>query len=343
MVKRAAEALAQLVAVALTVWIAPGVAVDNGWSLVLAAVLVALASWALRPALVWFARRFGWVGAALTALFAQAVILGAALWFTPGSEVTSVGWLIFASWIYGAVSAVIMWLFAASSDDYLIDHAVRVARRAIPTDDAEGVLFLQLDGVPAPVLDFELRAGNLPVIGSWLRGGTHTWTEWTARVPSTTPVSQAGILHGSTENLPAFRWHDRELGRMLVANRPADAAVIEARVSTGHGLLADDGVSISNLFSGDAPITRLTMSSLEEQGKRKGASGDYAAFLTHPAGLARAITLTIAEMGKEVFQARRQRRQEWSPVCIEGELTWRCEGSPTCCCGTSTWRLRSRR
>ena len=159
--KRVAEAIAQLVIVALTVWIAPGVAVDNGWSLVLAAAAVALASWALRPALVWFARRFGWVGTALTALFAQAVILGAALWFTPGSEVTSVGWLVLASWIYGAISAVVMWLFAASTDEYLIQHAVRVARRAVPTDDAEGVLFLQLDGVPAPVLDYELRAGNL--------------------------------------------------------------------------------------------------------------------------------------------------------------------------------------
>ncbi len=89
--KRVAEAVAQLVIVALTVWIAPGIAVDNGWSIVLAAAAVALASWALRPALVWFARRFGWVGTALTALFAQAVILGAALRFTPGSEVTSVG------------------------------------------------------------------------------------------------------------------------------------------------------------------------------------------------------------------------------------------------------------
>ena len=89
-------------------------------------------------------------------------------------------------------------------------------------------------------------------------------------------------------------------------------------MSNGRGLLADDGVSISNLFSGDAPNTRLTMSSLEHQGKRKGASGDYAAFLTHPAGLARAITLTIAEMGKEVFQARRQRRQEVEPRVHRG-------------------------
>ena len=68
---------------------------------------------------------------------------------------------------------------------------------------------------------------------------------------------------GTAAGVPAFRWYDRELGRVLVANRPEDASVIEARASTGHGLLADDGVSISNLFTGDAPKASMTMSRLE--------------------------------------------------------------------------------
>ena len=318
--RRVAEAIAQLLAITVTVWLTPGVSADHWWTLLVAAILVALVSWALRPPLAWCARRFGWPGAALTALFAQAVVLGLALALTPGMHVDTLWHLVLASWIYGAVAAVMFWLFGASGDDYLIDYAVRLARRgpASAVDDAEGVLFLQLDGVPAPVLEYELRAGNLPTIARWLRDGTHSWTEWTARVPSTTPVSQAGILHGTTENLPAFRWYDRELGRMLVANKPADAAVIEARISNGKGLLADDGASISNLFSGDAPLSQLTMSSLEDKGKALGPSGSYAAFLTHPTGLARGVTLTIGEMVKEVFQARRQRRHDVTPRIHRG-------------------------
>ena len=46
-------------------WIAPGVSAESWWSLVVATVLVAAVSWALRPALAAFARRFGWVGAAV--------------------------------------------------------------------------------------------------------------------------------------------------------------------------------------------------------------------------------------------------------------------------------------
>ena len=77
--------------------------------------------------------------------------------------------------------------------------------------------------------------------------------EWTPQLPCTTPASQMGILHGTVDGIPAFRWYDRELGRVLVANRPADARIIEARAQHGRGLLVDDGVSISNLFTGDAP------------------------------------------------------------------------------------------
>jgi hypothetical protein len=317
---RIAEAAAQFVAVALTVWLSPWVDADRVWALVVAAALVAVAAWLLRPALTALARRFGWVGAVLTSLFAQAVILGVALYFTPGITVDGPLGLIVTSWIYGAVAAVVMWLFAVSGDEYLIDYAVRQAakRQAPLTDSAEGVLFIQLDGLPAPVLEYELHAGNLPTIGSWLRSGSHTWTEWTARVPSTTPVSQAGILHGSNDGIPAFRWYDRELGRMLVANRPADATVIEARVSNGRGLLADDGVSISNLFSGDASTSRLTMSALGAEQRDVGSPSDFATFLTHPAGLTRGLTLTLGEMLKEVFQARRQQRRAVEPRVHRG-------------------------
>ena len=130
-------------------------------------------------------------------------------------------------------------------------------------------MFIQLDGVPAPLLENEIRSGNIPTISRWVRSGTHTWTEWTARVPSTTPVSQAGLLHGNNDGIPAFRWYDRELGRLLVANRPEDAAIIEARVGNGRGLLADDGVSISNLFSGDA--ADLAAHDERAQGGQEGA------------------------------------------------------------------------
>ena len=82
--------------------------------------------------------------------------------------------------------------------------------------------------------------------------GTHTLEDWWARIPSTTPASQAGLLHGDSSQIPAFRWWDRDLGRLVVTNHPEDAALVEQRLTTGKGLLAGGGTAVSTMFSGDA-------------------------------------------------------------------------------------------
>jgi hypothetical protein len=133
------------------------------------------------------------------------------------------------------------------------------------------------------------------------------------QLPCTTPASQQGILHGTCAGVPAFRWYDRELGRVLVANRPADATIIEERASTGSGLLADDGVSISNLFSGDAATSMLTMSRMKLSRGSTETRQAVARFVLRPDGFARSITRTTVEVVKERFQARSQRRRHVIP------------------------------
>uniref|UniRef100_UPI0025FB9EB4 phage holin family protein n=1 Tax=Demequina sp. TaxID=2050685 RepID=UPI0025FB9EB4 len=261
---RAAQLAVQALLVWATIGITPGVTAD-GWIAGLAAgVAVGVVTWLLQPVWLRLASRFGWAGTLVTALGANVVTVGLALWLAPGVDVANVGWALVASWVLTILMTLVTWLFSVGSYDYLLVHATRSALRGDrpEPDGLPGMLIIQLDGVSAPLLENEIRAGNLPTVSRWIRSGSHRWTEWTARVPSTTPVSQAGILHGSNENIPAFRWWDRELGRMLVANVPADAALIEERISDGRGLLADGGVSISNLFSGDAPRSFLTMSGM---------------------------------------------------------------------------------
>jgi hypothetical protein len=303
-----------------TVALTPGITVDSTGALLLAVVAISVAGAVLQPVFLRIAMIFGWLGAVVLALFANAAVLGAGLYVTPGIGTSSVASVVLAAWAYALVMTLLSWALSINGRDYLTVHAMRMGARGPETDpsDVPGVVFVQLDGVPAPLLGQEIRAGNLPTISRWIRSGSHTWTEWTARVPSTTPVSQAGILHGQTDGIPAFRWFDRELGRLVVANRPEDAALIEERVTDGRGLLADEGVSISNLFSGDAPTSLLTMSGLRRSGAGLGPSQSYAAFFTHPAGILRAVILTVGEMVKEVFQARRQVRVGMEPRIHRG-------------------------
>ena len=156
------------------------------------------------------------------------------------------------------------------------------------------------------------------------------------------PASRASCTAPSP-GCPAFRWYDRELGRVLVANRPADAAIIEERASNGHGLLADDGVSISNLFSGDAPTSMMTMSRVEA---RPRVDGD-------PAGR-RAVRAAPGRLRPQHRPDGRRDRQGAVPgACSRGAAT-SCPGCTgldvraapggraTGCCATSTRRWSCR-
>ena len=317
---RVVDFLLRLVVLGGTVLLTPGISTTAPGALLIAVVMISLAGWLLQPVFLRVALLFGWIGAVLLALFANAAVLGVGLYLAPGVVVSSLLTVVAAAWVYALVMTLITWAFSINGRDYLTVHAMRMGTKGehVAQSEVPGVIFVQLDGVPAPLLENEIRSGNIPTISRWVRSGSHTWTEWTARVPSTTPVSQAGLLHGSNDGIPAFRWFDRELGRLVVANKPEDAALIESRISTGRGLLVDQGVSISNLFSGDAPTSLLTMSGLKEGRRGLGPSQSYAAFFTHPAGILRAVILTVGEMAKEVFQARRQARRGVEPRIHRG-------------------------
>ena len=168
------------------------------------------------------------------------------------------------------------------------------------------------------MLRWAIAAGSVPTMRRWLSSGDHVLREWTPQLPCTTPASQLGILHGTIDRVPAFRWYDRELGRLLVANRPADAAIIEERASDGRGLLADGGVSVSNIFTGDAPRAFLTMSRAKLGRSNVEKRRTFAGFLADPQGFMRAFVRTIAEIVKERFQARRQVRRDLTPRVHRG-------------------------
>ena len=73
---------------------------------------------------------------------------------------------------------------------------------------------------------------------------------------------QAGLLHGDNDDMPAFRWWEKDRGTPIVTNHPRDAQELERRHSNGRGLLYEDGASRANILSGDASHSMLTMSTV---------------------------------------------------------------------------------
>ena len=296
-----------------------GLIAEAWWAYPVAAAVAGAMGLVFRPALARVAARTGWLAVVLAGLAGQAVLVYVAIWLAPG--ITASFWSAFwASWIVAAVGTATAWLSSAGTDDAFTASLVRrkVAGEPVADPDVDGVVFVQLDGVAFPVLRWAIQAGGVPTLRRWVTSGDYVFREWTAQLPCTTPASQLGILHGTIAGVPAFRWYDRELGRVLIANRPDDAAIIEQRATTGRGLLADDGLALGNLFTGDAPRAVLTMSRLGASRSSATTRRTFAWFLTHPQGFTRSVVRTVAEVVKERWQAARQKRLDVLPRVHRG-------------------------
>ncbi|WP_106322649.1 phage holin family protein [Actinoplanes italicus] len=311
----------------LVIGLLPGISAEDGWAVLVAAILLGVFGAVLRPLLVSLLSAIGWAGVVAGWLVAQALLVWAALHLTPGVHVDGFWSAFWAAWLGAALMTAGSWLVTAGQPGVATRHLLRVNRhfrRSVPPDTTPGVIMIQIDGLSAPLARWAVEAGNLPTLGRWLRSGTHLLTEWHARLPATTPASQAGLLHGASDRVPAFRWYEKTTGRLVVTNHPADAALVESRGSDGRGLLADGGVSVGNVFSGDAPTSLLTMSTVPD--RRSGPARYLSAYLLDPFGLTRSLVLTVGEIVTELHQARRQRlrqveprmRRDWRYVLLRG-------------------------
>ncbi len=300
-------------ALLLTARLLPGFDYSSWRPLLAAAAVTGLVGMIVRPVLVQVAATIGWIAVALATVFGQAVVMQLALTIVPGARFETFWTAVAAAWIASAFGTVLAWFVSAGTDESFAAALLRTRPGQVADPEIDGVLFVQLDGVSFPVMQWVLQSGSMPTLRRWMDSGSHAVHEWTVQMPCTTPASQQAILQGHASGVPAFRWYDRELGRVLVANRPEDAAIIEARASNGLGLLADDGVSISNLFTGDAPKAAMTMSRLEVTRGSRRTRVVFARFLLRPDGLSRSVSRTIAELARERFQAKRQHRQGMHP------------------------------
>jgi uncharacterized membrane protein YvlD (DUF360 family) len=311
------------VTASLSLWLAagilPGLSATTPWAWVAVAGVTGIVGFVVRPVLVAVSARVGWIAVLLVALVGQALILYAAMLLVPAIS-GSFRSAFLASWIAAAVGTLVQWITTAGTDDGLVTSLARRGAKSPTLTDPElpGLLVVQADGVPFPVLRWAVQAGAVPTVRRWLSSGSHGLHEWTAQLPCTTPASQLGILHGTVDGVPAFRWYDRELGRVLVASRPAVARVFVERASVGRGLLADDGVSVSNLFTGDAARSVLTMSRVELSRGSTQTRVAVAWFIASPNGFARSISRTFAEIVKERWQARRQVSRNLEPRTHRG-------------------------
>ena len=307
--------LVSAVAVWVTAGLLPGFSLGASSAALSTALAIALLNAILPPVLAALRLPYMLIAGFLLVLVADAVVLmgAAALLTDEDVHVDGFGTALVAALVITAVSMVLQILLGTNDDDeYSLRVTRRIARRqgaGAPTD-VPGILFLEIDGLGLPILRDAMRDGSAPNMARWIAEDGYRLAEWETDLSSQTGASQAGILLGSNDDIPAFRWVEKEAGRMMVCSSPQDCAEIERRHATGVGLLVDGGASRGNLLSGEAEETILTVSRADAE---RGPNPGYRAFLANGFNVTRTLVLFWFEVGIEVTSALRASRRDVRP------------------------------
>lgn len=272
-------------------------------------------------------------------LLVPALLLGLLVFFLNGSMLLVALWLIpdgrgaadpetavVVAAVMSAVASATATGLAVRDDDAYRRRLYRLTGRTQPRDPHDtpeavpGTVFLQLDGVGHHVLRAAVADGLMPTVAGWLDAG-HRLTPWRTDWSSQTGASQLGILHGSNEDVPAFRWYEKDTGRLMVSNRPASAVELQRRAvrRTGDGgLLTFDGASRGNLFSGGADQLALVLSMAARRGPRNRSRAGYFAYFSDPANAVRTAGSLVTECAREICQSIGARLRRETPRVSRG-------------------------
>ena len=298
------------------VYLTPGITIGNTPADLGAAVgfalLIGLANAFVRPLLIYLTHPVNLLTIGIPTILIDAgfILLMARTW--PGFQIDE----YWPSALIGAVilptaNIVLHTLTDPTRQRTLYDAVLRRLGRSTstarqPLASQRGVIFVQVDGLSYVALRNALRAGIVPAIEELVDGEAHRVLAWDCGIPSQTSSVQAGIMYGDNFDIPAFRWFDRQTGRIIVSNHPDGARAIDRRHGEGRLGLLENGSSVSNLLLGQARTSILTVSEIGD-GQPSARWEDLLLFLLNPYCLLRVAGQTLWDLLMEQAGAWRQR------------------------------------
>ncbi len=309
------------IAFLITARLLPGMSVDRISSALVAVILIAAFNAVVRSLVLVLVAPFSLVLTGVLVLIFQVLVFLLVSELLPGVHVAGFLTALVGSFIYAIIDTFLTSLFNVDQGETYYGSLVRALLRKTATvhDDRQpGLVIVQIDGLAYPILAGRIRAGTVNTMANLVRDRSHHLSRWEAILPSMTSASQAGILHGTNDGIPAFRWYERDRRHLMASSNPTDAAEIVRRLSNGQGLLSNDGASICNLLTGDATRVYLTTAALKDKEQGIGDNRAFTAFFFSPTGYLRSLTMFLGEFVKELVQAQRTQRAGIRPQLERG-------------------------
>jgi uncharacterized membrane protein YvlD (DUF360 family) len=317
--------LVEAAALGVTAGILPGMKIDYQGDRLVAALLggslvIALLNALVRPLFIVLTVPLNAATVGASTLLINALILKIADWLSPAFETGGLIGTIIATLILTAVNTILLHLLSIDEDGsfytgvvvWLIRHRQRDEPAA--AEAGRGIVMLEIDGLSYTMLQKATAEGYMPRLRRLLEEGGHAATPYDCGLPSQTSSCQAGIMYGDNRDIPAFRWYEKERGKLVSSSDFDDAYEMNARLSTGRGLLRN-GLGVDNHMAGDAYRTVVVMSALRNQTpeRKKRAARALNLFFINPYLFERSVVLALADLAVELWQGSRQRRRNVQP------------------------------
>ncbi len=302
-------------------WLLPGVAIapvgETPAALVAisAALLLAIVNLLIRPVILLIARPLGWIALFVVGFLVNAIALWITAWLLPGLDVSLVGGLL-GGIVFAIFNTILTGVLEVNDEGSFyqgrIERRAREQRYAGAGESGRGLMMMEIDGLSYWHVKKALDDGLLPTLRKMIDEDGYQLARTDCGLPSMTSSCQAGIMFGDNDDIPAYRWYDKEKAKLYVS--AGDAAELNARYAHGQGLMRH-GSSIMNMLNGDAEKSMFTMANMrtgspEEQKRR---AEDVQLLMLNPYFLTRALVVFFWEVGRELWEAWQQKRHNVQP------------------------------
>ena len=314
--------IVDIVSLAVTAAILPGFAiesVDGSPALtvaVAAALLLGVVNLLIRPAILLLALPLGLIAVSLVGFFVNAIALRITASLLPGFVIDN-WWVALAAGLILALVNTIITNFLTIDDEGSFYEALveRLAKRHsfdVAEDPGPGVVMMEIDGLSFHHMEKALDGGLMPTVSQMMREEGYRLSRVDCGLPSQTSACQSGIMFGDNFDIPAFRWYDKDEGKLMVSG--TDAPLINARYATGNGLMRG-GSSINNMMNGDAAKSVLTLADFrtEDVEQKRRRAEDIYLLMLNPYFFVRTLVLFFGDALLELWQGLKQRLRNEQP------------------------------
>jgi uncharacterized membrane protein YvlD (DUF360 family) len=313
--------LVDAISLLATSWVLPGIiisAVEDTprWTVALAAAfLLSIINLLIRPAIFLIARPLGWVALFAIGFFVNTLALWITGYLMPGFEVTFLGGVL-GGVVFAFFNSILTGILDVDEEGSFYQNRIEKRAREQPFAGAgepgRGLMMLEIDGLSYWHINEALDRGLLPTLKQMMEEEGYVLSHVECGLPSMTSSCQAGIMFGENDDIPAYRWYDKQQQKLYVSAR--DATELNARYAHGQGLMRE-GSSIMNMLAGDAEKSIFTMANMwsgSDAEKRRRAQ-DVALLMLDPYFFMRTLVLLFWEAGRELWEAFRQRANNVQP------------------------------